>query len=160
MATVIGASYGATLTADEHANSGKGFSLGDTSTDSAGNVWLYVQAAGDPFANRVVVVSAANTVVPALASNALRGLRVGVARTAIANGSYGWVQIYGTADVQVLASAAANVRLNTTATTGHLDDDGTVGAKEILGIALTTARPASNGTAPAVLNFPSVGATL
>jgi hypothetical protein len=62
--------------------------------------------------------------------------------------------------LQVLASAAANVRLNTTATAGALDDDGTSTTKEVLGIALTTARAASQGLAPAMLNYPAVGVTI
>ena len=90
----------------------------------------------------------------------LRGLLVGVPAVNIAASSYGWVQIKGPADLQVLASAAANVRLNTTATAGALDDDGTAGTKDVHGIALTTARAATQGSAPAMLNYPAVGVTL
>lgn len=160
MATVIGASYGSALTAAERTASGKGFSIGDQATDSAGNVWIYVQATSAMSQYIIAVVSAAGTAAFATTSTALRGLRLGVPAVTFASGDYGWVQVYGPATVQVLASAAANVRLNTTATAGALDDDGTVGAKEVLGIALTTARSASAGTAPAVLSYPTVGATL
>lgn len=95
-------------------------------------------------------------------TNGLRGLLVGVAQVDIAALSYGWFQRSGKASVgvRVLASAAANARLNTTATAGALDDDATTGAKEILGIALTTANGGSTALAAAMLNFPAVGVTL
>jgi hypothetical protein len=51
-------------------------------------------------------------------------------------------------------------RLNTTATVGALDDDGTAGARVINGIALTASRAASQGNAVGILNFPQVGVTL
>ena len=60
----------------------------------------------------------------------------------------------------VLASAAANVRLNSTATGGSPDDDGTSTTKTLDGIYLTTARGGSNGSAPGVLNYPQVGVTI
>jgi hypothetical protein len=160
MSTVIGANYSATLTAADRLNSGKGFGLGDLSTDQDGNVWIYVQASAAVTVNYFVVMSATYTVAPITTTNGLRGLRVGVPAAAMASGDYGWVQFYGPATVQVLASAAANVALNTTATAGALDDDATTGAKSILGAHLTTARGGTAGTAPAMLNWPSVGATL
>jgi hypothetical protein len=72
----------------------------------------------------------------------------------IVAGTYGWVQIYGACNIQVAASCAANVRLNTTATAGQIDDDGTGGAFAISGAILTTAREASAGLAPGMLNYP------
>ncbi len=95
-------------------------------------------------------------------TNGLRGLLVGVAQVDIAALSYGWFQRSGKASVgvRVLASAAADARLNTTATAGALDDDGTATTKEILGIALTTANGGSTALTAAMLNFPAVGVTL
>jgi hypothetical protein len=106
------------------------------------------------------VISVTHTVAHMTTTTGLRGLLVGVPAVDIAASSYGWVQIKGPANLQVLASAAANVRLNTTATAGALDDDGTAGSKDVLGIALTTARAASQGLAPAMLNYPAVGVTI
>jgi hypothetical protein len=62
--------------------------------------------------------------------------------------------------MNVLASCAANVRLNTTATAGSLDDDGTAGSMQVQGIYLTAARAASNGSAAGILNRPFIDATL
>jgi hypothetical protein len=160
MSTVIGANYSVTLSAADRANSGKGFGLGDLSTDQDGNVWLYCQASAAVAANYFVVISPTYTVAPITTTNGLLGLRVGSPSAAMASGDYGFVQVFGPSTVQVLASAAANTRLNTTATAGALDDDGTATTKEIRGVALTTARAASNGTAPAILNWPVVSTTL
>lgn len=99
-------------------------------------------------------------------ANDARGQLVGVALAATAASTstvkrYVWAQVKGTcAAMNVLASCAANARLNTTATAGSLDDDGTTGAMVVDGVTLSTARAASNGPAPAVLNYPSVGVTL
>jgi hypothetical protein len=160
MSTVIGANYATTLSAADRLNSGKGFGLGDLSTDQDGNVWLYVQASAAVTVNYFVVISATYTVTPITTTNGLLGLRVGVPAAAMASGDYGWVQVFGPATVQVLASAIANTRLNTTATAGALDDDGTATTKEIRGVGLTTTRGGTAGTAPAILNWPVVGPTL
>ncbi len=95
-----------------------------------------------------------------LEARAARGDLLGVAPSAIAASSYGWVQVKGVCNVQVAASCAANVRLNTTATAGQLDDDGTAGSLTCDGIVLTTARAASAGTAPAVMNYSIQGVTI
>jgi hypothetical protein len=70
------------------------------------------------------------------------------------------MQIYGPANVNVLASCGANKAINTTATAGTLDDDATAGSEVISGLVLTTARSTGTGLAPAMLNHPTVGATL
>lgn len=88
------------------------------------------------------------------------GQACGVAQVAFADDDYGWLQIYGVTNVQVSASAAANVALNSTATDGQLDDDATTGAEVIDGIVLTTARGGTAGTAPGYLQYPRVGATI
>lgn len=89
------------------------------------------------------------------------GSRIGVAQAVMSDNQYGWFQIYGKGSVRTLASAAKGTRLNTTATDGALDDDGTAGSEAIVGIVLGTATggaPATN--ADALLAYPTVGATL
>jgi hypothetical protein len=113
----------------------------------------------------VVFMTAAFAVTELSTSNDARGQIVGVAVSAIPGTSgtvvgYGWVQVKGTATARVLASAAANVRLNTTATAGVLDDDGTAGSFQVQGLYLTTANGASTAAAPCVLNYPFVDVTL
>jgi hypothetical protein len=49
---------------------------------------------------------------------------------------------------------SANVLLNTTATAGAMDDDGTTGAFAILGLVFSTAVGGADGVAPAMLNYP------
>lgn len=115
----------------------------------------------------VVFLNAAQGTITRLStSNDARGNLVAVCVSAIpgtsgSNTGFGWVQVKGTcAAISVLASAAANVRLNTTATAGALDDDGTVGSFQVQGLYLTTARGGTAGTAPGVLNYPFVDVTL
>lgn len=94
-------------------------------------------------------------------SNDAIGNRVAIAPAAMVAGDQGWFQVLGFCDnVQVLASCAANVRVNTTATAGALDDDGTAGAMSILGLVLSTARAASQGNAPAILSYPTIGVVI
>jgi hypothetical protein len=113
----------------------------------------------------VVFMNASFAATELSTSNDARGQIVGVAVAAIPGTSgtvvgYGWVQVKGTSSARVLASAAANVRLNTTATAGVLDDDGTAGSFQVQGIYLTTANGASTAAAPCVLNYPFVDVTL
>jgi hypothetical protein len=135
--------------------------VGTRAFGNSGTEWIYVQASAAISAGFFCVISITNTAAHVTTTNGLRGLLVGVPLVAIPSGSYGWLQVKGPcAAAQVLASAAANARLNTTATAGALDDDGGAGTKEVLGVALTTARAASQGNAPAMLNYPAIGVTL
>lgn len=113
----------------------------------------------------VVFMNAAFAATELSTSNDARGQIVGVTVAAIPGTSgtvvgYGWVQVKGTATARVLASAAANARLNTTATAGALDDDGTAGSFQVQGIYLTTANGAGTNATACVLNYPFVDVTL
>jgi hypothetical protein len=89
------------------------------------------------------------------------GSRIGVAQAVMADNEYGWFQIYGKGSVRTLASAAKGTKLNTTATTGALDDDATAGAETIDGLVLGTATGGAEATnADAILSYPAVGRTL
>lgn len=89
------------------------------------------------------------------------GSRVGAAQAALADNEYGWFQVYGKGSIRTLASAAKGTRLNSTATGGALDDDGTAGSEAIQGIVLHTATGGAEATnTDAVFNYPFVGATL
>lgn len=102
------------------------------------------------------VMSTTTTTAPAAGA----GKSVGVARAAIASGSYGWLQVYGQGIVRVAANAAIYTNLNSTATAGQLDDDATAGAEVIDGIVMDAAVGGSAGTAAAWINWPRVGRTL
>lgn len=89
------------------------------------------------------------------------GTRAAAAQAALADNEYGWFQIYGKGSLRTLASAAIGTRLNTTATGGAVDDDGTSGSEQILGLVIMTATggaAATNGDAMFV--YPVVGITL
>lgn len=88
------------------------------------------------------------------------GKSVGVARAAIAANGYGWLQIYGPGTVRVLASCVAYTIINTTATAGALDDDGTAGSEVIDGIVLDVTNGGSAANTAAWINWPRIGRTL
>lgn len=142
------------------------FALGTIALSDDGREWVYCQAPGTVGATVVSLPNLAVTITPAYAISQLStstdayGNLVGIVEHAYTGNQYGWVQRKGPADIYVGASCAANARLNTTATGGMLDDDGTTGAMEVRNIALTTARGGSNGAAAGVLNYPVVGSTL
>lgn len=159
MTTLAGLNTSSTFTST---TDGKSFAPGTRVTDRGEKVYVLVKASAAIAQYDVVTVDETyiTTVAPLSTSNDARGDIVGVAPVAIASGEYGWVQIYGPCTMNVLASCAANVRINTTATGGSLDDDGTVGSMQVEGIYLTAARAASNGSAAGILNYPIVGVTL
>jgi hypothetical protein len=160
MTYAIGQNTSTTYTATELSQTGLGFGLGDRYTDSVGKEWVWIVAGGAVAQYDVVIFDETYSGLALSTSNDARGDLVGVAPVAIASASYGWVQVKGPTTMNVLASCAANARLNTTATGGSLDDDATTGAMAVDGIYLTTARAASPGSAPGILNYPAVGVTL
>lgn len=140
------------------------FAVGTRATDSAnGKEYIYVRAdaGGVTGAGYVVLIdeSYAADMIDTTNSGTGFGQMVGVAPLAVTASYYFWAQIGGVANVRVAASAAANVALNTTATAGQLDDDGTSGSEDIDGLVLTTANGGAAGTAAGILNNPLVGAT-
>lgn len=136
---------------------GKSFSAGDRYVAFNGNEFVYVQASGAiTGAGYVVTIDETYQAAMISTSNDAGGDLVGVAAAVFADNDFGWVQVKGVCDIQVAASAAANVGLNTTATAGQLDDDATATTYKIDGLVLTTARTSSAGTAPGVVNYPSV----
>lgn len=138
------------------------FKLGTRAYGESNSEFLYVKAGsgGITGAGYVVAIDEAFTADMLSTSNDARGDLVGVAPMAFTAAYYGWVQRSGPASVRVAASAAANVRLNSTATAGQIDDDGTAGSMQVDGIVLTTANGASAGTAAGQLNYPAVGVTI
>jgi hypothetical protein len=89
------------------------------------------------------------------------GSPAGAAQAAIASSGYGWIQIYGKGSLRTLASAAKGTRLNTTATAGAVDDDGTAGSEAIFGLVIGTATGGAEATnADAYFFYPVVGTTL
>lgn len=140
------------------------FALGDCTKGEDGSEWVYVQADGAITGAGFVVLLdedyQADMIDTTNSASAL-GQKVGVAAAAFADNEYGWVQIAGTAEVQGLASCAANAAVNSTATAGAVDDDASSGAEIIERMVLTTAVGGGGAAnAEAVLSHPTVGATI
>ena len=132
------------------------FRVGTRMKGNAGTEYMYVQANGAVTgAGYVVQVDETFQATMISTSNDAGGDTIAVAPVAFADNDFGWVQVLGPCVVRVSASAAANVRLNTTATAGQLDDDGTAGAFAITGLVLTTANGGAAGTAAGNLNYPT-----
>lgn len=115
--------------------------------------YFCIEQTGFDFIMATVTVTTPGTAGP--------GSRGGAAQAALADNEYGWFQVYGKGSLRTLASAAIGTRLNTTATGGALDDDGTAGSEQIFGVVLMTATggaPATN--ADAMFSYPVVGVTL
>lgn len=140
------------------------FTLGTTVRGNDNSVFVYCQAFGAiTDAGYVVLLNEDYTgtdLIETTNSATAFGQNVGVAKAALANDQYGWIQVSGVTSFRGLASAAANAALNTTATAGALDDDATLGAEIINGIVFTTAVGGSAGNAEGILNFPTVGPTI
>lgn len=136
---------------------GKSFGLGDRHVNHEGKEYVYVQANGAVTgAGYVCVVDEAYQAAMLSTSNDAGGDLVGIAIYAFADNDYGWIQVKGPCVVRVAASAAANVRLNTTATAGQIDDDGTVGSFAITGLIATAANGVSAGTVAGLANYPQI----
>jgi hypothetical protein len=88
------------------------------------------------------------------------GTRVGVAQFAASAGQFGWYQVFGTCSLLTAGAVAIGTRLNTTATAGALDDDGTAGARPIIGAVFKTAAAGAAVSADARLVYPSIGLTI
>lgn len=139
---------------------GTGFGPGDQFEDSAGNQYVFVRATAALGLGDVVQysnsygVGGAGTVAPLTTATAKPGWKVGVALTAVPANSWGWLCIYGNVPFNTLAGCLPNVRLNTVANSGSVDDDGTAASFEVWGLHLAVAR-AGNPTL-GVVNYPIV----
>lgn len=156
---VIGAFPGDVLTSDELAQ-GRGFGLGDRYTDHLGREYVFVAfgTGGATGAGYVCSIDANFTAVMTTNAASLFGQQVGIAQAAAASGEFGWLQIFGNAQVWTDVAVVA-VRMQTTTTAGQIDDASGAGTKQIPGLSLTAARTVSAGLAPAILTYPTIGAT-
>lgn len=139
-----------------------GHTLGTTIRHTDGIEYMLVSANGAVVAGDVLLIDTAFDAIPiTLTLSATKfGSPIGVSQIAAADNELLWVVRQGNATVRVLASAAANAALNTTATGGALDDDATVGTEIIDGIVLFVANGGSTAATDAFINYPTVGATI
>lgn len=139
------------------------FDLGDRLETSDGKEYLYCQANGaQSGAGFITVIDQSTFKVTELTTTngaAKFGWPVAVEPGVLADTNYGWFQVRGPTSVECAGAVAVGVQLNSTATTGAIDDDATTGARPIVGLSLTTAAGAA-GLAAAVLFYPTIGKTL
>lgn len=138
------------------------FPAGTIAGGADGTVWVYckIGTGGVTGLGYAVVVDEDYLATMISTTNSAFGDRVGVAPAAALINDYAWIQLYGTCDaIQVSASTTANAALITTATAGQIVNGTTTGTKNLPGIILTTARGGSAGTAPGLLNWPTIGTT-
>lgn len=134
--------------------------LGQSAEGDQNAEYVYCQFAGTVANGTVVHINSAFLATAITTASSPHGASVGVCRGAGVVNQYGWVQRRGQAPIDVAASAVANARLNTTATGGRIDDDGTTGAKVIERTVLNTTNGGSAAVVEGTLNYPTVGATL
>lgn len=138
------------------------FTVGQLAEGTDGSKWIFVKFGVGGVTGLGYVCVYDEDFLAVMMSNSVGAIgdKIGVATAAALVDNYGWLQVYGTCDdIHVLASCNPNVQLASTTTAGALDDTVTTPTKNINGIVLTTARAASEGNAPGVLNWPVVGTT-
>src|SRR5690606_6596399 len=123
-ATIMGALIGSGLTLPvANLEEGKGFGLGNRTTDAAGNEYVFCQANGAITGEGyVVVMDEAYQAAMLTTSNDTYGDLVGVAQAAFANDEYGWIMVKGVTNIRGESSALANSALAATADDGQVDD--------------------------------------
>ncbi|MFZ4761277.1 MAG: hypothetical protein ACOYK8_00475 [Alphaproteobacteria bacterium] len=100
----------------------KALTLGTLAMGRDGKRYIFVLASAAIAAGDCVAISSTFAASGLTTANAATSVKIGVAQTAIASGSYGWVQIYGACSLSVLAACVGDAILYTSATTGALDD--------------------------------------
>jgi len=128
----------------------------DGAVTGAGFVCVEVTTAASANALDMAMITTTNT---AAGQNG-HGSRVAVAQAALADNEFGWFQIYGKGSLRTAAAAAKGTRLNTTATSGAVDDDATASSRAINGIVLGAATVGAATSADGVFSYPTVGVTL
>ena len=159
------------MTAASYANSIAGVVIGEADTvrqhqlgqiahGENGSMFIYVQFAAATVPGDAVHINKDFLATLLTTSASPFGAPCGVGRATAAINQYGWAQRRGQGSLNVAASCAANARVNTTATAGRLDDDGTTGAKVIEGVILNAAAGGAAAVVECTLDDPRVGATL
>lgn len=129
------------------------YGLGELTFDETGKAFVYVKASAAISTGRMAAIDRLYTA-KASPSNTASGL-YGLANHAIAKDKFSWLQRLGPSPaLQVAANCAAFVQLYTDSPAGQLDDDAS-SQKAIRGVWITSARSASAGPAPCMLNWPA-----
>lgn len=119
-------------------------------------VFVYVSAGSGITAGQAVQINYVNEAVPTGALASSTGYRIGVATCDIDSGGFGWVQVFGKASVNSIASMAVGGAVSTAGTAGSIDKlTAGAGLRPITGLHVG----AVDGTVSEVyLNWPVQGA--
>jgi hypothetical protein len=127
--------------------------IGTRMVGNDNSTWLYITGGSAVAQYDVVTIDEDYSGIPGTKAALDDGHIVGVAPEAISSGEYGWVQLTGVVTMNVLASAAADVTLYSSATAGSLDDTST-SQTAVNGLFLTTARGGTAGSAAGMGTWP------
>jgi hypothetical protein len=118
---------------------------GYRSKSASGGEFVFVTFAAPMQDGEFALVNSAFAATPltTLAASTARGATVGVVVGSPVAADRGWVQVRGVQKVRVLASVAASVELNTSATAGAASDNAATGSSVIDGVVLTSAAAAA-----------------
>lgn len=126
---------------------------------SNGAVYEYVYSICGITVNQAVVINGCGSAFPATTALAVCMKKIGIAQTAIACGSYGWVARQGyVLNCNLVASAGATAQLYTTSTAGALGTT-LVTAAQIVGAVSVTAA-SGGGTTVCVVSLGAPAATV
>jgi len=140
--------------------------LGAEMTSVGPKIYMYVTTTtGITGAGYVCLVhptlySATMASVSSTAPGSGQGRQAALGVAAVAANGYGWVQVFGQCSVRVAANCAGYTQLNSTASTGVIDDDATASSEVMEGIVTTASPGGAEGTVVGYANWPRAGRTL
>lgn len=131
--------------------------LGTTFTDEVGSIFTYVAGVASVVDGDVCQIASGHALVRLLTANIGTRYPLGVARAAIIAAEFGFAQVVGHESgggINVLADAAAEVALQTTATPGELDDAATTAVARITLATVQGGAPSINTSA--IFRYPGI----
>jgi hypothetical protein len=133
------------------------FRLGCTVTGTNNSEFEYVFSACGITAGQAVVINGCGSAFPATTALAVCMKKIGIAQTAIACGSYGWVARRGYGlSCNLVASAGATAQLYTTSTAGALGTTLVSAGGVVGGVSITAASAGGTTLATVSLGAPAV----
>jgi hypothetical protein len=134
--------------------------LGTRVSGTDGSEWVLVQAGAAITQYSWVAIDENYQAVMGTKALADVGHQVGFAQVAFADNDFGWVAVHapGNISVRLLASAAADVQLYTSGTSGALDDT-SASQTLIRGVVAVVAASATASTREAIAIYPSATST-
>ena len=116
-----------------------GFEPGTIGSSPSGQMCVFVQADGAIDADRLIAIEAGYRARQRTSATIVHGSRLGVATEAFADDEYGWLVVWGEAQVNAAADVSAGNALNLHASSAGDVQPATANTPEILGIHATTA---------------------